>query len=129
MAFDANATFSINASSAIPIYRQLIDQIKQAIRAGLLNAGEQAPSVRVLAKSLGINPMTISKAYNQLELEGVLIRHRGVGMIVAEQERFKPSLRLEQALISYVHSARKESLTNEQILAQVQQYLSLQTKE
>ena len=70
--------FSLNVASGIPIYRQLIDQIKQAIRMKLLLAGEQLPSVRTLASSLQINPMTISKAFSQLEIEGVLIRKRGI---------------------------------------------------
>ena len=51
----------------------------------LLSDGEQLPSVRSLASSLQINPMTISKAYAQLEIEEVLIRKRGVGMLVAKQ--------------------------------------------
>ena len=64
--------FSLNVSSGIPIYRQLMDQIKQAIRLSLLRRNELLPSVRNLATTLQINPMTISKAYAQLEKAEVL---------------------------------------------------------
>jgi GntR family transcriptional regulator len=77
--------FSLNPSSGVPIFRQLIDQIKQAIRMNILVANEQLPSVRVLASALHINPVTISKAFSQLEVEGILIRKRGIGILVAEE--------------------------------------------
>ncbi|MGX5173050.1 GntR family transcriptional regulator [Aliikangiella sp. IMCC44653] len=118
--------FSLNPSSGVPIYRQLIDQIKQAIKMRLLSPGEQLPSVRNLAGALQINPMTISKAFAQLELEGVLIRKRGVGMLVAksEQENSIPS-DVESQLNSFISAARKSQLDDEQIVTLVQQTLSI----
>ncbi|MGX5200965.1 GntR family transcriptional regulator [Aliikangiella sp. IMCC44632] len=118
--------FSLNPSSGVPIYRQLIDQIKQAIKMRLLSPGEQLPSVRNLAGALQINPMTISKAFAQLELEGVLIRKRGVGMLVAksEQESSIPS-DVESQLNSFISAARKSQLDDEQIVTLVQQTLSI----
>lgn len=120
--------FSLNASSGIPIYRQLIDQINQAIRMNLLKNNEQLPSVRSLATSLQINPMTISKAFSQLELEGVLIRKRGVGMLVAEQQGQTLSTKVDQSLKQFIASARNESLEDEAIMTLVQQYLSITNK-
>nr|WP_256435654.1 GntR family transcriptional regulator [Aliikangiella sp. G2MR2-5] len=118
--------FSLNGSSGIPIYRQLIDQIKQAIRMNLLKPGEQLPSVRNLASALQINPMTISKAFAQLEIEGVLLRKRGVGMLVAEQvEGQDISAELEQPLLNFIKQARTEELDDEAIITLVQQYLSI----
>ncbi len=120
--------FSLNVSSGIPIYRQLIDQIKQAIRMNLLNEGEQLPSVRNLASALQVNPMTISKAFTQLEIEGVLIRKRGVGMLVAEQQNTSISKQLESSLIQFIQTARKQNLSDDEINTIVQQYLSLHSK-
>ncbi|MCF6319517.1 MAG: GntR family transcriptional regulator [Proteobacteria bacterium] len=122
--------FSLNVSSGIPIYRQLIDQIKQAIRMGLLNSHEQLPSVRVLAKALQINPMTISKAFTQLEIEGVLIRKRGVGMLVAEVKQNNTiSKKTETALTQFIQFAKSDDLSDDEISTLVQQYLSLKSKE
>ena len=121
--------FSLNPSSGVPIFRQLIDQIKQAIRMNLLATNEQLPSVRVFASALQINPMTISKAYSQLEIEGVLIRKRGVGMLVAEQQSTSISIELESSLIQFIKTAQTEKLTDDEISTLVQQYLSIQTKE
>lgn len=75
--------FMISASSADPIYRQIADQVRRFVAAGQLRVGEGLPSVRELASHHAINPMTVSRAYNLLELEGVLERRRGVGMVVA----------------------------------------------
>jgi len=123
---DIVSLFSLNTSSGIPIYRQLMDQIKQAIRLKLLSPGAQLPSVRVLSSSLQVNPMTISKAFAQLELEGVLVRKRGVGMLVAEQDQAPLDEALQQALLDFLHQARKQNLSDQDILSLVQQYLTLE---
>jgi GntR family transcriptional regulator len=118
--------FSLNSSSGIPIYRQLIDQIKQSIRMNLIRPGEQLPSVRNMATALQINPMTISKAFAQLELEGVLIRKRGVGMLVAHgQTGHEIDTSIEKSLIEFVKQARADNLSDEDIISLVQQHLSL----
>ena len=127
---DYTNLFSLNVSSGIPIYRQLIDQIRQAIRMGLLCTNEQLPSVRVLAKALQINPMTISKAFAQLEIEGVLIRKRGIGMLVAEpQESQKMTKYTEESLKTFIKNARIDKLKDDEIATMLQQYLSLNHKE
>ncbi len=127
---DYTNLFSLNVSSGIPIYRQLIDQIRQAIRMGLLCTNEQLPSVRVLAKALQINPMTISKAFAQLEIEGVLIRKRGVGMLVAQpQESQKMTKYTEESLKTFIKNARIDKLKDDEIATMLQQYLSLNQKE
>lgn len=118
--------FSLNTASGIPIYRQLIDQIKQAIRMNLLNTGEQIPSVRSFASALQVNPMTISKAFSQLEIEGVLIRKRGVGMLVSEQQESQTlSSSIEAPLLEFIQQARDQNLSDDDINTIVQQYLSL----
>lgn len=76
--------FSIATGSADPIYRQLVDQARRLIAGGQLAPGDAMPSVRDIAQALALNPMTVSKAYGMLEMEGALTRRRGQGMIVAD---------------------------------------------
>jgi len=125
-----SSLFALNTSSGIPIYRQLIDQVKQAIRMNLLQSGEQLPSVRVLASALQINPMTISKAFAQLEIEGVLNRKRGVGMLVSEDQKGSSiDPEIESQLTKFIDISRAQQLDDETIINLVQQYLSLHLKE
>jgi GntR family transcriptional regulator len=77
--------FTIAVGSSDPIYRQLIEQTRRLAAAGVLAPGDVLPSVREVALTLAVNPMTVSKAYNMLETEGVLSRARGIGMLVAER--------------------------------------------
>jgi GntR family transcriptional regulator len=76
--------FTVAAGSTEPIYRQLIELVRRRIVAGQLKAGDELPSVRELAQSLAVNPMTVSKAYSLLEAEGLLERRRGLSMVVAQ---------------------------------------------
>ena len=75
--------FIIQPGSPEPIYRQIAQQLRRLIASGRLAAGEEIPSVRDVAGRHAINPMTVSRAYGQLELEGLLERRRGKGMVVA----------------------------------------------
>lgn len=75
--------FVVHPSSGVPIYRQLIDQVEALVAGGRLRPGDGVPSVRQLAVALGVNPMTVSKAWSRLEADGVLDRDRGKGMVVA----------------------------------------------
>lgn len=122
--------FSIHASSGVPIYRQVMDQVLAMVAGGRLSAGDALPSVRVLAQSLEVNPMTVSKAYTRLEQAGVLERLRGKGMVVAvvdaeagssdlgtRQSEVEPLI--EQAVVR----ARQLNLTDRQFLAVVNAYL------
>lgn len=78
-------SFSINTGSSEPIYRQLMEQVRRRIASGQLSAGQEIPSVRELAHSLAVHPMTISKAFSLLETQGLLERRRGLSMVVAAQ--------------------------------------------
>src|ERR1035437_5619077 len=73
---------SVSPTSGVPIYRQLIDQIRSLVASKRLPAGQFLPSVRQLAQTLQINPMTISKAYSLLERDGLVELLRGQGMRV-----------------------------------------------
>jgi len=77
--------FTLNPHSGLPLYRQLMEQLRRMIASAQLQPGDLLPSVRELALLHAVNPMTISKAYSLLEAEGLLERQRGRGMVVAEQ--------------------------------------------
>jgi len=74
----------IDPGSGVPIYRQIMDGVRYSVANGALAAGDQVPSVRELATTLGVNPTTIQKAYGELEHLGVLLTRRGQGTFVAD---------------------------------------------
>ncbi|MFA6715005.1 MAG: GntR family transcriptional regulator [Victivallaceae bacterium] len=74
----------IDHHSGVPIYRQIIRQIRQQIMTAGLKESEQLETVRDLAAKLKVNPMTVSKAYSLLETEGLVERKRGIGLFVAK---------------------------------------------
>ena len=78
---------AIVPGAAEPIYAQIAAQLRRLIAGGRLSPGEELPSVRDVAGYHAINPMTVSRAYSQLESEGLLERRRGKGMVVAESRR------------------------------------------
>lgn len=80
-----NLHLQIDAHSGLPVYRQMVDQIKYYVASGTLKAGNQLPSVRELAQQLSINPTTVVKAYNELEQEQVIDLRHGKGAFVAER--------------------------------------------
>jgi GntR family transcriptional regulator len=76
--------FVINPQSPVPVYRQIVDQVRDIVRAGGLQPGDQLPTLRDLAQRLGINPLTISKAYDILADEGLVVKEHGRGVFIAE---------------------------------------------
>ena len=90
--------FILKPHSGVPIYRQLLDQIRRMAASGQLPPGTELPSIRDLALKHAINPMTVSKVYALLEAEGVLERNRGKPMTVAKPTRTQTphDKRLEQ---------------------------------
>ncbi|HZU29344.1 MAG TPA: GntR family transcriptional regulator [Bryobacteraceae bacterium] len=74
----------LNPASGVPIYLQLMEQIKYAIETGAVRAGEQLPGIRRLAEDLVMNPNTVAKAYRELEHEGVIELRHGSGAFVSE---------------------------------------------
>ena len=80
-----NLHLHIDPHSGLPVYRQMIDQIKYYIASGTLKAGDQLPSVRDFAQRLSINPTTVVKAYTELQHEEVIDIRHGKGAFVAER--------------------------------------------
>ena|SRR5690242_9974040 len=78
---------SISTGSTTPIYRQIVDQICEAVATGELSGGEQLPSIRALAEQLVINPNTVARTYGDLIRDGVLDAQQGRGVFVAARPR------------------------------------------
>src|SRR3954467_7481978 len=76
--------FHLEARSGVPTYLQLVQQVRQAIRVGVLGPGDQLPTVKEVVSSLTINPNTVLRAYRELDHEGLTEGRRGVGTFVAE---------------------------------------------
>src|SRR6267378_6284366 len=74
----------LNPASGIPLYLQLIEQVKHAIETGAILAGEQLPSVRQMAEDLLINPNTVARAYRELEYGGIIELKHGSGAFVRD---------------------------------------------
>lgn len=119
--------FEVHPSSGVPIYLQIIEQINAMILGGNLNEGDMLPSVRQMATELGVNPMTISKAYSKLEADETVKRVRGKGMQVKKSvqsgspkeriQELKPLM--EQAIVR----GRQLGLNDEQIQSVVNKLL------
>jgi GntR family transcriptional regulator len=76
--------FRIESSSRVPIYRQLVAQIREAVARGRLKPEERLPSVRDLSRQLVVNPNTVARVYTELEREGILNTRPGLGVFVAQ---------------------------------------------
>ena len=94
----APARFAIDLHSGVPVYRQLVDQVRSGMASGSLNAGDQLPTVRQLAVDLAINPNTVMRAYRELELGGLLETHQGTGTFIANKKLQKNSPERERQL-------------------------------
>jgi GntR family transcriptional regulator len=111
--------FRPNPSLGVPIYLQLMEQVKHAIETGALRPGEQLPGIRPLAEELVVNVNTIAKAYRELEHEGVIeIRHGAGAFVTANARAAKVADRLRAAqslVVGAVERLREKGLSNEEI--------------
>lgn len=90
--------FALDLHSGMPVYRQLIDQVRGGIAAQRLAPGDQLPTVRQLAVDLAINPNTVLRAYRELELGGMLETHQGTGTFIADRKMEKGGAERERQL-------------------------------
>jgi len=88
----------IDLHSGVPVYRQIIDQVRTGVASGSLSAGDQLPTVRQLAVDLEINPNTVMRAYRELELGGMLETHQGTGTFIANKKIEKNTVERERQL-------------------------------
>ena len=90
--------FALDLHTGVPVYRQLIDQVRAGVASGALTAGDQLPTVRQLAVDLSINPNTVMRAYRELELGGMLETHQGTGTFISDKKIEKKSSERERQL-------------------------------
>ncbi len=90
--------FALDLHTGVPVYRQLIDQVRAGIASGSLTAGDQLPTVRQLAVDLEINPNTVMRAYRELELGGLLETHQGTGTFISHKKPEKKTAERERQL-------------------------------
>ena len=107
--------YSLNAVSGTPIYRQIVNQTCQLVASGRLPPGAYLPSVRAMAADLGINPMTVTKAYSLLERDGIVSHRRGLGMVV-EEAKITPAETIRPQALALVEAARRLRLTRKDIV-------------
>jgi GntR family transcriptional regulator len=112
--------FVLDGTSKVNTYAQLVQQVKQALRVGLLAPGDQLPKVREVAQSLAINPNTVLKAYRELELEGLAEGRPGVGTFVKGTlagASLPNQAELRDELVAWLRRARAAGLAPEDVTA------------
>jgi GntR family transcriptional regulator len=119
--------FILKPHSGVPIYRQLLEQIRRMAASGQLAPGTELPSIRDLALKHAINPMTVSKVYSLLESEGVLERNRGKPMTIASTPRpqsasAKRAQHLEHHLEQLVLAARQLELGEAEVVKALREH-------
>jgi GntR family transcriptional regulator len=119
--------FRIESSSRVPIYRQLVAQIREAVARGRLKAEERLPSVRDLSRQLVVNPNTVARVYTELEREGILNTRPGLGVFVAQPKTDLTKRARKDRLVCLVDGLLTEAVhlgfTAEELLAVVSERL------
>src|SRR5215216_7158305 len=111
--------FRPNPALGVPIYLQLMEQVKHAIETGALRPGDQLPGIRPMAEDLVINPNTVAKAYRELEHDGVIELRHGAGAFVSANgpaKKLTDRMRTAQTIVSgAVERLRERGVTDEEI--------------
>ena len=112
--------FHLSTASGVSPYLQLVQQVRQALRLGLLEEGDQLPTVKEVARSVAINPNTVLKAYRELEHQGLVAARPGVGTFVTgtlSDQSLHEHARLRRELVRWLEKARAAGLDDESIEA------------
>jgi GntR family transcriptional regulator len=112
--------FHVETRSGVPTYLQIVQQVRQAVKLGMLSPGDQLPTVKDVVGALAINPNTVLKAYRELDLEGLTEGRRGVGTFVRAQLDVLPLDEIRQlrsSLAEWVARARAAGLEEDTIAA------------
>jgi GntR family transcriptional regulator len=124
--------FWLDLHSGVPVYRQIIDQVRGGIASGILSAGDQLPTVRQLAVDLSINPNTVVRAYRELELGGLLETNQGTGTFISAQKIGRGSgereRQLNQIIGDFVARAGAAGFTVDDLIEQLRALTSEPTR-
>jgi GntR family transcriptional regulator len=116
---------TISLTEGVPIYRQIVNQVKYLVASGLLQPGEELPPIRTLALQLKVTPNTIVKAYDELEISGVVQKRQGSGTFVSEGRRqLAPKERrriIEQRIDALLAEAHQLNFAADDILRMVRE--------
>jgi GntR family transcriptional regulator len=117
---------TITVTDGVPIYRQIVNQVKYLVASGLLLPGEELPPIRTLALQLRVTPNTIVKAYDELEISGVVHKRRGSGTFVSEARPQPLAIRerrriIEQRIDALLAEAHQLNFTADDILRMVRE--------
>jgi len=120
---------SINLTDGVPIYRQIVNQVKYLVASGLLRPGEELPPIRTLALQLKVTPNTIVKAYGELEGSGVIQKRQGSGTFVSEGRPQQVALRerrrvIEQRIDALLAEAHQLNVSADEILRMVRERMA-----
>ncbi|MGH3235326.1 MAG: GntR family transcriptional regulator [Streptosporangiaceae bacterium] len=111
-------SFRVDSRSVVPPYLQIVQQVRQALRMGLLDAGDKLPAVREVVAATAVNPNTVLKAYRDLEREGLIEARPGHGTFVLKRPPGPPPgtiSRLGRSLARWLRQAREAGLDDESI--------------
>jgi GntR family transcriptional regulator len=114
--------FHLDSHSGVPVYVQLVQQVKQALRLGELNSGDQLPTVKEVVEKLILSPNTVLKAYRELEREGLIHSRAGVGTFVLKtlaDPLLTSQVSLRRRLVRWMKDAQKEGFGEQDIEALV----------
>ena len=118
-------TFRLDLRSGVPVYRQIIDQVRAGIASGTLSAGDQLPTVRQLAVDLAINPNTVLRAYRELELGGMLETQQGTGTFITQKkvrrDEAERARQLSQLAGEFLSRAGAAGFTVQELLEQLRE--------
>ncbi len=112
--------FHLDTRSGLPPYLQVVQQVKQALRLGVLAVGDQLPTVKEVVAALAINPNTVLKAYRELEHEGLIDSRPGQGTFVLRTlagASLKSHAALRRSLVVWLRQARQEGLDDDSMVA------------
>ena len=121
---DTTLRFSLDLKSGVPYYKQVMLQIEKAIVDGRLQNGDQLPTVRKLAAELKINPNTVARAYNELEIRGIVNTQQGTGTFISDKKIELTEVEKERILSElthpYISNARAYGFTLEDLIKHLQ---------
>ena len=121
-----SVSFSLDPVNGIPIYRQIIQQIEYAILSGRMQAGDKLPTIRSLAVDLKTNPNTIARAYQELEIRGILATQVGSGTYISDKkpviEDDSLNRKIQEVLKRFMHDMKDLGVDNRELLNIVSSY-------
>src|SRR5580700_2966056 len=124
-------TFRLSTHSGVPPYLQIVQQVKQALRMGILQEGDQLPTVKEVVSMVAINPNTVFKAYRELEMLGLVEGRTGSGTFVSGKPAGpspKIQAELSDSLLTWIDKAREAGLDEESIEALISSTLHNTTR-